>query len=57
MKRIDFIRLLEKNGWWMLRDKGPHTIYTNGNAIEPIPRRNELKETLVKAIVKRRQLK
>jgi len=57
MKRIDFIRLLERNGWWMERDKGPHTIYTNGKAFEPIPRHRELKEPLVKAIIKRRGLK
>ncbi len=25
MKRIDFIRLLEKNGWWLERDKGTPT--------------------------------
>jgi mRNA interferase HicA len=56
MKRTDFIRLLERNGWWPERDKGPHTIYTNGEASEPIPRHKELKETLVKAIIKRRGL-
>ena len=56
MKRADFIKLLERNGWWMARDKGPHTIYTNGTAFEPIPRHRELKETLVKAIIKRRGL-
>ena len=57
MKRIDFIRMLEKNGWWLVRDKGPHSIYTNGEASEPIPRHKELMETLVKSIVKRRKLK
>ncbi|MCL2080878.1 MAG: toxin-antitoxin system, toxin component, HicA family protein [Oscillospiraceae bacterium] len=41
----------------MERDKGPHTIYTNGKAFEPIPRHRELKEPLVKAIIKRRGLK
>ena len=57
MKRNDLIRLLEKNGWWVIRDNGPHTIYTNGKYIEPIPRHNELKESLAKAIIKRRGLK
>jgi len=56
MKRTDFIRLLEKNGWWLERDKGPHSIYTNGTASEPIPRHRELKEPLVRAIIKRRGL-
>jgi predicted RNA binding protein YcfA (HicA-like mRNA interferase family) len=49
--------MLEKNGWWLERDKGPHAIYTNGKVSEPIPRHKELKETLVKAIIKRRELK
>ena len=57
MKRTDFIRLLEKNGWWLERDKGPHSIYTNGTVSEPVPRSRELKEPFVKAIIKRRRLK
>ena len=57
MKRKDFIKVLERNGWWVERDKGPHTIYTNGKVSEPIPRHKELKEMLVKAIIKRRGLK
>ncbi|MDR1559824.1 MAG: hypothetical protein LBS84_09045 [Clostridiales bacterium] len=46
----------EKNGWWLARDKGPHSIYTNGLVSESVPRHTELKETLVKAIMKRRGL-
>lgn len=57
VKRSDFIRMLEENGWRLERDKGPHTIYTNGHASEPIPRHKELKETLEKAIIKRRGLR
>ena len=57
MKRTDFIRLLERNGWQIERDKGPHTVYTNGGASEPVPRHKELKESLVNAIIKRRGLK
>jgi len=57
MKRTDFIRMLERNGWWLERDKGPHSVYTNGTVSEPIPRHKELKETLVKAIIKRRGLR
>jgi len=57
MKRVDFIRILERNGWWLERDKGSHTIYTNGKVSEPIPRHRELKEGLVKTIMKRRELK
>jgi predicted RNA binding protein YcfA (HicA-like mRNA interferase family) len=57
MKRKDLIRMLERNGWWVNRDSGPHTIYTNGTVSEPIPRHNELKDVLAKAIIKRRGLK
>jgi mRNA interferase HicA len=57
MKRADFIRMLERNGWQLERDKGPHSIYTDGKVSEPIPRHKELKETLVRAIIKRRGLK
>ena len=57
MKRTDFIKLLGRNGWWLERDIGPHTIYTDGTHSEPVPRHKELKEELVKAIIKRRGLK
>jgi mRNA interferase HicA len=57
MRRTDFIRMLEKNGWWLEREGGSHSIYTNGTVSEPVPRHKELKETLVKAIIKRRGLK
>ena len=57
VKRVEFIRILERNGWWLERDKGPHSIYTNGLASESVPRHKELKEQLVMAIIKRRGLK
>lgn len=57
MKRTDLIRLLEKNGWRLHRNGGGHDIYRKGNCIEPIPRHNEVKENLAKAIIKRRGLK
>lgn len=57
MKRKDFIKLLEKNGWYLKRDGANHDIYTDGTNNEPVPRHNELNEMLVKAIIKRRGLK
>jgi predicted RNA binding protein YcfA (HicA-like mRNA interferase family) len=57
MKRTDLIRLLERNGWWMRREGGDHTIYTNGIANESVPRHNEIDEILAKKIIKRRGLK
>jgi len=57
MKRRDLIKKLKANGWWELRDIGPHTIYTNGKQNEPIPRHTEINENLAKAIIKRQGLK
>lgn len=33
MKRRDLIKLLESNGWWLLRNGINHNIYTNGQRI------------------------
>lgn len=57
MKRRDLIKLLESNGWWFKRDGGSHDIYTNGTENEPISRQREIKESVAKAIIKRRGLK
>ena len=56
MKRRDLIRLFEKNGWWMKREGGDHTIYTNGIANEAISRQSEIDDILAKKIIKRRGL-
>ncbi len=56
-KRIDLIKLLERNGWYLKRNGGDHDIYTNGIDKESIPRHKEVKENLAKAIIKRRGLK
>lgn len=57
LKRRDLIRLLEKNGWYLLRSGANHDIYTNGAKSEPIPRHSELKELLAKSIIRRNGLK
>ena len=57
MKRKDLIKLFERNGWWFKRNGGNHDIYTNGTDTEPIPRHNEIKENMAKAIIKKRGLK
>lgn len=56
MKRPDLVKLLEENGWWLLRDAN-HDIYTNGKVSEPIPRHGEIKELLAKSIIRRQGLK
>mgnify|MGYP002555920133 CR=1 FL=1 len=57
MKRRDLIKLLEKNGWWLLRNGASHDIYTNGTRSEPIPRHTEIKEQLSKSIIRKHGLK
>lgn len=56
MKRKDFIKLLEQNGWYLAREGANHSIYTDGKKVESVPRHNEINENLVKAIVKRNNL-
>lgn len=49
MKRLDFIKLLERNGWTLKRHGGSHDIYGNGNGGRiVVPRHSEIKERLVK---------
>lgn len=57
MKRRDLIRLLESNGWRLLRSGANHDIYTDGKRCEPIPRHGEIKEQLAKSIIRRQGLK
>ena len=56
MKRRDLIKLLEKNGWYYLRDGGRHDIYTNGKEYEPIPRHKEINQILAEKIIKKHGL-
>ena len=53
----DFIKILERNGWRFKRSGGNHDIYSKGKECEAVPRHKELDELLVKAIIKRRNLK
>jgi len=57
MKRKAFIKMLKKNGWWLVREGGDHSVYTNGSASESVPRHTELDDDLIRAIIKRRELK
>lgn len=53
MKHKALVKLLEQNGWWVLRHGANHDIYTNGTRKEAIPRHTEVKERLVEKIRKR----
>lgn len=57
MKRKDLVKLLERNGWRLLRHGANHDIYTNGINSETIPRHAEIKEMLAKSIIRRQGLK
>jgi len=38
VKRRDIVRYLEKNGFYLLREGGKHSIYTNGKKVIPVKR-------------------
>ncbi len=57
MKERDLVKLLEKNGFKLVRDGGNHNVYSNGKKTEAVPRHNEVSEGLAKAIIKRNDLK
>ena len=57
MKRKELTRLLTKKGWWLDREGGNHSIFTNGKEEESIPRHREIDEWLAKGIIKRHGLK
>ncbi len=37
VKRRELIRYLEKNGFYLLREGGKHSIYTNEKKVIPVP--------------------
>ena len=57
MKRRELIQLLTNKGWWLDREGGNHSVFTDGKVKEYIPRHNELKERLAMDIIKRHSLK
>ena len=42
VKRRDLIRYFEKNGFYLLREGGKHTIYTNDKKVIPVKRYRHL---------------
>lgn len=57
MKRKDLIKLFVQNGWYFEREGGNHTVYTNGEKHEVLPRHSEINERLAKALIKKHNLK
>jgi hypothetical protein len=53
MKLRDLEEKLRSYGWWIKRDTGRHTVWTNGEQTEPVPRHSEINELLAKKILKK----
>jgi len=41
VKRLDLIRYLKKNGFYLLREGGKHAIYTNDEKVIPVKRHKQ----------------
>lgn len=57
MKRQILLKLFTKSGWRILREGANHTILTNGEAVEPLPRHKEINEGLAKDLIRKHNLK
>jgi len=53
MKKRDLERKLKKLGWRLKRQGSNHEVWTNGEMTEPVPRHNEIGETLAKKILEK----
>lgn len=42
VNRRDLVRYLEQNGFYLLREGGNHSIYTNGTKVIPVKRHKQL---------------
>ena len=54
MKRRELISHLKRNGCFLLREGGKHSIYVNNatRAVATVPRHNEIDENLARRICK-----
>lgn len=57
VKRRDLIHYLEENGFFMLREGGNHSIYTNGEKTIPIKRHNQFDRVTANELCKQAGLK
>ena len=56
VKRRDLIRYLEKNGFYLLREGGKHSIYTNGKNTIPVKRHKQLDRITANELCKQASL-
>ncbi len=52
VKRRDLIRYLEKNSFYLLREGGKHTIYTNDVKVIPVKRHKQFDRITANEICK-----
>ncbi|MCM0605731.1 MAG: type II toxin-antitoxin system HicA family toxin [Xanthomonadaceae bacterium] len=52
MKRKDLESELSQLGWWLKREGGKHSVWTNGVKTQMIPRHKEINEFTAKGIMK-----
>jgi len=57
VKRRELIRYLEKNGFYILREGGKHTIYSNGEKTIPVKRHRTIDRITANEICKQAGLK
>lgn len=56
VKRRDLIRYFEENGYYLLREGGNHSIYTNQNKTIPIKRHRTLDRITANELCKQADL-
>lgn len=57
VKRLDFIRYLEENRFYLLREGGNHSIYTDGLKVIPVKRHKQFDRITANQLCKQAGLK
>ncbi len=57
VKRRDLVRHLEQNGYFLLREGGNHSIYTNGDKAIPVKRHKSFDRITANALCKQAGIK
>jgi mRNA interferase HicA len=53
MKRRDLEKALRDLGWWPLRSRGKHDVWTDGENVVAVPRHREINELTAKGILRK----
>jgi len=57
IKRSDLVRYIEEHGFYLLREGGSHSIYTNGTRTIPVKRHRTLDRITANELCKQAGLK